>query len=129
MLGARQMWTKEWWTKILFTALSSLTLPSGTHRPRGTVAALANAYYTLNSFAHTWDHSFKLKAPRLQSPSPQGLPTTQSTIWDYFRRIIISIHAQQEGILMYGSGLTYIRDFFVNIMPPNMGAARRVAHI
>ena len=36
MLGARQMWTKEWWTKILFTALSSLTLPSGTHRPRGT---------------------------------------------------------------------------------------------
>ena len=30
------MWTKIWWTKILFTALSSLTLPSGTHRPRGT---------------------------------------------------------------------------------------------
>ena len=36
VLEARQMWTKEWWTKILFTALSSLTLPSGTHRPRGT---------------------------------------------------------------------------------------------
>ena len=66
------------------------------------VAALANTYYTLNSFAHTWDHSFKLKAPRLQSPSPQGLPTTQSTIWDYFRRIIVLIHVQQQEISMYG---------------------------
>ena len=55
------------------------------HPSRGVpVAALAHTYYTMNSFAHTLDHSSKLKAPRLQKPSPQGLPTTQNTIWDYF---------------------------------------------
>ena len=130
MLGARQMWTKIWWTKILFTALSSLTLPSGTHRPRGTRCCFSK-YILHPEFlcSHMGPFIQIESAPPAEPFSPRPAPTAESTIWDYFRRIIISIHAQQEGILMYGSGLKYIRDFFVDIMPPNMGAARGAAHI
>ena len=51
------------------------------HPSRGVpVAALAHTYYTMNSFAHTLDHSFKLKAPRLQKPSPQGLEQPETLV-------------------------------------------------
>ena len=66
------MWTKIWWTKILFTALSSLTLPVAPTDRRVPIAALANIYYTINSFAHTWAHSFQLEVACLQSSSPHG---------------------------------------------------------